>query len=57
MATVSLLNAIKSFYNLSKEEILRKKIFSKRKSVFYTTFRHYKSLEKNINDPTNQKIN
>lgn len=53
----SLLNAIKSFYNLSKEEILRKKIFSKRKSVFYTTFRHYKSLEKNINDPTNQKIN
>ena len=49
----SLINAIQSFYNLSKEEIWKKKIFSKRKSIFYTSFRHSKNLEKYINNSTN----
>lgn len=44
--SVSLINAIKSFYNLSKEEILKKKIFAKKKSKNFTSFSHYVNFEK-----------
>ncbi len=44
----SLIDAIKKFYQLSNNDILKKKIFSKKKSILYSSFRHYKNLEKSI---------